>query len=154
MIEWQWSRFDELSCDDLYEILKARQAVFVVEQECAYQDVDDLDRVSWHLIGWRRQSDAKSLVAYSRVVFPGQKYPEPSIGRVLTLQSTRGTGLGQRLTHEAISRTTAEYPDAPIRISAQQVQQRFYMQFGFATVSDPYDEDGIPHVEMLRDGVI
>jgi ElaA protein len=83
-------------------------------------------------------------------VLPGEKFLEPSIGRVLTVKSVRGTGLGKKLTSEAISRTIREFPNASIRISAQKYLEDFYFQFGFNTVSEPYDEDGIPHIEMLR----
>jgi len=150
MLEWQWLLFDELSRDQLYEILKIRQAVFAVEQDCAYQDADGLDQASWHLLGWRNDANEKNLVAYLRVVVPGIKYPEPSIGRILVARSVRRTGLGKALMREAITRTLTEYPDSSIRISAQQHLENFYSAFGFTTVSEPYDEDGIPHVEMLR----
>ncbi|MGB7088359.1 MAG: GNAT family N-acetyltransferase [Phormidesmis sp.] len=152
MCTWQWSSYEELSRDDLFEILRARQTVFVVEQKCPYQDIDDLDRVSWHLMLWDEVSvGKKELTAYSRVIPPGEKYPEPSIGRVLTLPSARGEGKGRALIQEAIKRTKAEFPHMPIRISAQQYLQRFYANLGFQIVSNPYDEDGITHVEMLRD---
>lgn len=152
MLKWQWSSFDELSQHELYEILKVRQAVFTVEQNCAYQDADGLDKVSWHLMGWREDSPENELVAYLRVVLPGEQYAEPSIGRVLTAPSARGSGLGKALTREAIVRISRAYRDTPIRISAQQYLEKFYSEFGFETVSEPYDEDGIPHIEMLRMG--
>ena len=150
MIKWQWSSFDELSLHALYEILKIRQAIFVVEQDCSYLDTDDLDQVAWHLIGWHEDANNKKMVAYLRVVFPGEKYPEPSIGRVLVLPESRKTGLGKKLTAEAIARIADEYPNTAIRISAQQHLQKFYAAFGFKAVSKPYLEDGIPHIEMLR----
>jgi len=150
MIKWQWSSFDELSLCELYEILKIRQAVFVVEQECAYLDADNLDHDSWHLIGWRKNAHQKQLVAYLRVVFPDKKFPEPSIGRVLVTPESRKTGLGKQLTAQAITRIADQYPNSAIRISAQQHLEKFYEDFGFRTVSKPYKEDGIPHIEMLR----
>ena len=149
-MNWQWLSFEELSREDLFGVLKVRQAVFVVEQNCAYQDADDLDPVSWHLMGWHEGATGRELVAYLRVVFPGKKYPEPSIGRVLTTASVRGTGVGKALTREAITRIALEYPHMSIRISAQRYLEKFYSEFGFETVSDPYDEDGIPHIEMVR----
>ena len=89
-IQWQWKAFNELSLNELYDIMKVRQAVFVLEQDCIYQDLDDLDQKSWHLMGWNKNPSAKSqLVAYLRVVFPNYKYQEPSIGRVLTIQGFR-----------------------------------------------------------------
>lgn len=151
MVYWQWSSFNELSTLDLYRILQARLSVFAVEQQCAYQDCDDLDLHSWHLIGWDTEGDNRSLLAYLRVVHAGKKYPEPSIGRVLTTSRARGTGLGKALTSEAILRTEQEYPRCSIRISAQQRLENFYSNyFGFVPVSEPYIEDGIPHIEMLR----
>ena len=150
MIKWQWSSFDELSLHELYEILKIRQAIFIVEQNCAYLDADDLDQVAWHLIGWREGANKKNCVAYLRVVFPGGKFPEPSIGRVLVTPELRKTGLGKKLTGEAIARIADEYPNTAIRISAQQHLEKYYSEFGFKAVSKPYNEDGIPHIEMLR----
>ncbi|MGL6160335.1 GNAT family N-acetyltransferase [Microbulbifer sp.] len=150
MIHWQWRSFEQLSLQQLYQVLRARQEVFTVEQDCAYQDADNLDRYSWHLAGWHGNPEKHELVAYLRVVFPGRKYAEPAIGRVLTLASHRGTGLGRELMRQAIDCTAREYPDTPIRISAQQHLEYFYREFGFERVSDPYDEDGIPHIEMLH----
>jgi len=150
MIKWQWSSFEELSLHELYEVSKVRQAIFVVEQDCVYQDADGLDQVAWHLIGWDEDTGMKKIVAYLRVVFPGKKFPEPSIGRVLVTPESRKKGLGKQLTSEAIARIADEYPNAAIRISAQQYLEKFYSEFGFKTVSKPYEEDGIPHIEMLR----
>lgn len=149
-MNWQWLSFEGFTPEELFEIMKVRQAVFVVEQNCAYQDADDLDQVSWHLMGWHEDNMRRNLVAYLRVVFPGRKYPEPSIGRVLTASSARGAGLGKVLMREAIAHTASVYPQMSIRISAQRYLEKFYSGFGFETVSEPYDEDGIPHIEMLR----
>jgi len=150
MVEWQWSLFDELSLGELYEILKIRQAIFVVEQDCAYQDVDDLDQVAWHLVGRQKGAIKKEIVAYLRVVFPGKKCPEPSIGRVLVMPELRNTGLGKRLVSAAIAHIADEYPNTAIRISAQQQLEKFYAELGFRTTSKPYKEDGIAHIEMLK----
>ena len=150
MIEWQWAAYTDLDRDTLFEILQARQAVFIVEQECPYPDIDYLDPLSWHLIGWLKELDEKELVAYMRVTFPCEKYTEPSIGRVITTQKIRGQGIGNELMHEGIARTEAEYPNSPIRIGAQVYLQKYYSGFGFNNVGEPYDEDGILHIEMLR----
>lgn len=149
-IRWHWSAFEHLTRDQLYEILRMRQEVFTVEQDCAYQDADGKDPFAWHLCGWSDEPESPALLAYLRVVFPGKKYVEPSIGRVLTAASTRGTGLGRELMRRAVENTEREYPHASIRISAQQHLERFYSRFSFERVSDPYDEDGIAHIEMLR----
>jgi ElaA protein len=93
-----------------------------------------------------------AIVAYCRLVPPGVKYPEPSIGRVITSKVSRGTGLGRTLMARAVERAEALWPGQPIRIGAQQYLERFYGDFGFVCVSEPYDEDGIMHIEMLRAG--
>ncbi|WP_226660755.1 GNAT family N-acetyltransferase [Microbulbifer aggregans] len=146
---FRWSTFNQLSPTELYEILRVRQEVFVVEQDCAYQDVDGKDQRAWHLACWDDTAESPTLLAYLRVVHPGEKYPEPSIGRVLTSKAARGTGLGKELMRTAIERTRREYPQAPIRISAQLYLNKFYTDLGFEPVSEPYDEDGIPHIEMV-----
>lgn len=145
--EWRWSHFSCLSPADLYEILAARNAVFVVEQACAFQDCDGVDRVSHHL--WTRGIDG-TVVAYLRVVPPGALYNEPSIGRIITAQSARGIGLGRLLVAEGIRRTEALYGGVPIRIGAQRYLLHFYGSFGFEPTGFDYDEDGIPHSEMVR----
>lgn len=153
MIDWQWKNFSQLTTDELYEILKVRQQVFAVEQNCVYQDVDGLDKMSWHLSGWENIGTAKKqLVAYCRIVFPKHKYTEPAIGRLLTTEEVRCSGLGKELLSHAITKTGLEYPGQSIRISAQLYLQKFYSQFGFKKVSESYLEDSIPHIEMLREG--
>lgn len=149
-IEWQWSSFDELSKDDLYEIMERRQEVFVVEQSCIFQDIDRVDQQAFHLLGWQHDGTQRQLVAYLRCVFPGVKYPEISLGRVLSTSVVRGTGIGREMMVQAISHAERQFPGLRIRISAQQYLEAFYRSFGFETTSEPYDEDGIPHVEMLR----
>jgi len=151
MIEWQWKQFKHLTIDELHEILSVRQQVFAVEQNCVYQDVDQLDKSSWHLTGWNiKNSTSRHIVAYLRVVYPTFKYDEPSIGRVLTVSNVRGTGTGKNLMKTALSHIENEYPGQAIRISAQQYLQKFYADFGFKKIQGPYDEDGIPHIEMLK----
>jgi len=145
---WRWCRFGELSVFELEAIYRARQQVFAIEQACAYLDADGFDPHSWHLAAW---SPEHSLpLAYARVVQPGQKYGEPSIGRVITVGTARGTGLGRELVRRAVVHCTATYPSQAIRISAQTRLERFYVDFGFVPVGSPYMEDGIPHTEMLR----
>ena len=151
-MEWEWLTFDELGADTLYEILKIRQTVFILEQNCQYQDADNLDRAAWHLIVWERdaRSGEKEIAGYLRVVFPGRKYEEPAIGRVLTAASHRGKGLGKQIMAAAMERIDQVYGKTPVRISAQKHLEDFYRGFGFNTVSAPYDDAGIPHIEMLR----
>ncbi len=145
-MEWHYCRFNELSLNQLYAVMQVRQAVFAVEQNCAYQDADGIDQQSWHLMAFKD----KELLAYCRVVDAGVKYKELSIGRVLTAQSARGTGIGKHLMQEAINRIEHNVGAVPIRISAQQYLEKYYQSFGFSTVSESYLEDGIPHIEMLR----
>lgn len=145
--QFHWSRLDCLTGIEVHEILQARVAVFVVEQHCAYQEVDDMDLCAWHL----RARLGGELAGGIRVVDPGVKYPEPSIGRVMTRPKFRGLGLGRALMAQAIGFSEREYPGAGIRIGAQVYLQRFYESFGFRLVGDAYDEDGIAHFDMLRE---
>lgn len=146
-LRWTWSRLEGLGPLDVYELLALRSEVFVVEQRCIFQDADGVDRQSWQLLG---RDDQGQLLACLRGVDPGVKYAEPSIGRVITSPLARGTGRGRELMLEGIARCTATWPGQGIRISAQAHLERFYASLGFRTVSEPYLEDDIPHVEMLR----
>lgn len=146
MIQWHWKSFDNLSAKEVYNILAIRQEVFVVEQDCPYQDADYLDDRSMHLFATNEENQ---ILAYLRVVEPGVKYQEPAIGRVLTSDKVRGQGFGKLLTEKAMEHTAQTYPGQGVRISAQQYLTAFYNSFGFEVVSAPYDEDGIPHIEML-----
>lgn len=145
-MNWTWSRFEELGVENLYDALALRCRVFVLEQG-PYQDPDGLDSDSWHLLG---RHDAGALRAYLRVVDPGIKYDEPSLGRVITAPEARGTGLGRRLLAEGVARCEAVWPGRGIRISAQAHLERFYAAYGFERVGEDYLEDNIPHVEMWR----
>ena len=151
MIEWQWAEFGELTTDELYQVLRLRQQVFIVEQNCIYEDLDGLDQGAWHLIGWRAQKGGlRTIDAYLRVLGPGVKYQESSIGRVIVSQSARGSGLGKALMNQALLMISKSLSNAPIRISAQHHLEKFYSEYGFERVSEPYDEDGILHIEMLK----
>ena len=145
-ITWQWTRFEGLSLQALYELLALRQKVFVLEQG-PYLDADGLDQQSWHLLG---RDEGGELLLYLRVVDPGLKYDEPSIGRVVIDKSLRGTGLGRVMMAEALKRCDQAWPGRANRISAQAHLAKFYGEFGFAPVGEPYLEDTIPHQEMLR----
>jgi ElaA protein len=145
-LNWTWSRFPELGVDNLYDALALRCRVFILEQG-AYLDTDGIDRDSWHLLG---RDGHGVLQAYLRVVDPGIKYAEPSLGRVITSAEVRGTGLGRALTAEGVARCVAAWPGRGIRISAQAHLERFYGSFGFQRVGEPYLEDNIPHLEMAR----
>jgi ElaA protein len=149
---WRCCRFDELSVFELQAIYRARQLVFAVEQACAYLDADGFDAHAIHVVAWPASGTRMLPVAYARIVEPGRKYPEPSIGRVLTTGMARGTGLGRELVRRSIAQCAAAFPGHGIRISAQTRLERFYAEFGFTAVGAPYPEDGIAHTEMLRPG--
>jgi ElaA protein len=145
-MHWNWTRFETLGVQGLYDILALRCRVFILEQG-AYLDPDGLDAHSWHLQG----RDAGGLLqAYLRVVEPGHKYAEPSIGRVVVAPERRGSGLGRALMREGLARCATCWPGRGVRISAQARLQRFYRELGFAPVGDEYLEDGIPHRQMLH----
>lgn len=150
MTEWQRSAFNELSGDDLYRVLQQRQDVFILEQTCFYQDFDGLDQGAHHLLGWHTVDGKRELGAYLRILAPGAKYTEMSLGRVLTSKAARGSGIGRELLEQGIAYAEALYPGHRIRIGAQRYLEKFYTSFGFVTFSEPYDEDGIIHVDMLR----
>ena len=146
-IVWQFARFDELGARDAHDMFQLRAAVFVVEQTCAFQDLDGADPACWHLLG----REGTKLVAYCRLVPPGVKYPEPSIGRVTSSLDWRRTGVGRALMREAIAKAEALWPRERLRIGAQMYLKGFYESYGFAQSSEPYDEDGILHIEMIRE---
>lgn len=148
-VHWTWARFDDLGVHALHDALALRCRVFILEQG-PYQDPDDADRHAWHLLG--RAEAGGPLLATLRVVDPGVKYTEPSIGRVVCAPEARGTGLGRALVAEGLARCRAAWPGRAVRISAQAHLQRFYGSLGFVPVSPEYLEDGIPHVEMLCSG--
>ena len=146
-LTWRFCAFSELTVWELERIYTARQQVFVLEQNCAYLDADGLDSQSHHLAAW---SAAHTVpLAYARLVAPGLKYAEPSMGRVVTTQAGRGQGLGRELVARLVAHAQTVYPDQGMRISAQSQLERFYADFGFVTVGERYLEDNIPHTEML-----
>ncbi len=139
--------FNELTTMELYRILRARAEIFVVEQDCVYQDLDNKDLNAWHV--WFEDEDG--VAAYCRVLDKGVSYEdEGSIGRVITVK--RGTGLGYKVMMEGIRVAEEKFGQTSLRISAQQYAQGFYEKCGFVRVSEPYLEDDIPHVQMLRNG--
>ncbi|TQK05298.1 GNAT family N-acetyltransferase [Herbaspirillum sp. SJZ107] len=150
MIEWQWSRFADLTAAQLYEMLALRQQVFVLEQTCLYPDIDGLDPGAHHLLGWRTVNGKRELAATLRCLAPGAKYAEMSLGRVVTSPAMRGTGLGRELVAQGIACAVRLHQGHAIRIGAQAHLENFYGSFGFVTVSAPYDEDGIMHIDMIR----
>jgi ElaA protein len=145
-MNWVLKKFDELSNNELYAILRLRTEVFVVEQNCVFQDMDNKDQQSYHLMGW--QDDL--LAAYTRLVPPGVSYELPSIGRVVTSPAVRRGGMGKLLMEKSIEETIRLFGPLPIKIGAQVYLDKFYRSLGFEPYGDTYIEDGIPHVEMIR----
>lgn len=145
-LRWDCLPFDALDVHTLYALLQLRSAVFVVEQRCAFLELDGADAPCHHLLARTPSGD---LWACARLVPPGLKYPEASIGRVVTAPAARGLKLGHELMARACAELARLWGEQPIRIGAQARLQGFYQGHGFVTVSEPYDEDGIAHVEML-----
>lgn len=144
---WHYKTFEQLTPKELYKILQLRLDVFVIEQQCFYQDMDDKDFGSSHL--WAEING--NVVAYARILGPGISYADASIGRVISNPAFRGMSLGKQLMENAIEIIHANFIGAQIRISAQAYLVRFYSNLGFKQVSEEYLEDDIPHIEMLRD---
>jgi ElaA protein len=147
-IRWHLAPFGELTPQQLHDAYRLRVDVFIVEQNCVFQDVDGVDPKCWHLLGY----SGDDLVAYCRLLPAGVKFDEPSIGRVITARSVRGTGMGRVLMAEAMRRAARLWPGQELRIGAQAHLERFYNEFGFRKSSEPYDEDGILHIEMHHEG--
>ncbi len=146
-ITWRCLPFYALRARTLYRLLQLRTEVFVMEQNCAFQDMDGADPACFHLLG---ESVDGALLGYARLVPAGLKFPEVSIGRVISAQAARGTGIGHGLMRRAVHAAHGLWGVQPIRIGAQARLQAFYRQHGFEPASDLYLEDGIDHIEMLR----
>jgi ElaA protein len=145
-MNWSFKKFDELSPMELYSIMQLRNEVFVVEQNCVYQDADNKDIQSYHLMGW----DNNKLLAYTRIIPPGIAFAEASIGRVATSPAIRKTGMGRELMSVSLEKINSLFGNSPIRIGAQLYLEKFYTSLGFLSTGKHYMEDGIPHVEMIN----
>lgn len=145
---WNTTKFCQLTADQLYDILKFRVDIFVVEQKCPYPELDDKDRHedTLHLLG----IDEDIIVAYARLLPPNLSYPDASIGRFAVNSSKRYQGIGTQLLEQCIQTITVQWPSKNVRISAQAHLRDFYEKFNFIKVSDSYLEDDIPHIEMLK----
>ena len=146
-ITWSVLQFTDLSVKQLFDILQLRNQIFIVEQNCPYLDIDEKDPKSFHVLGIDQH---QKLIATSRILPPGVSYSEVSIGRVAVAIDSRGTGIGDELNRVSMKFISDFYGNVPIRLSAQKHLSNYYNKHGFKVVSDPYDEDGIPHVEMLN----
>jgi ElaA protein len=143
---WILKKFDELSSSELYDILRLRNEVFVVEQNCVFQDADNKDQNSYHLMG---MEDGR-LLAYTRIVPPGEIYQQPSIGRVVTSPDARGKGFGKELMQQSIKMVYTLFGQQPIMIGAQCYLKKFYEELGFLQSGEIYPEDGIDHMHMIK----
>jgi ElaA protein len=146
-ITWQCKYFDDLSNIELYKILKLRNLVFVVEQNCPYLDLDDIDVSCYHFFATNPQNE---IVAYTRLIAPNIVYEQMSIGRVITHPNFRNLKLGKQLIENSIVKCFELYGNGAIKIGAQLYLKRFYESFGFVQSSDMYLEDGIEHIKMVR----
>lgn len=148
LLQWQCHPFEGFTPLALYQTLQLRDQVFVLEQQSLYGDIDGVDLHCHHLQG---RDGHGQLIAYARLLAPGAKYPDASaIGRVVLAPAARGKGLGQQLLAQALAHCLHLWPDAPIMLSAQLAACGLYQRFGFVAVSPPYDDGGIPHVDMRR----
>lgn len=145
-INWSLKTFAELNADELYSILRLRNEVFVVEQNCVFQDADNKDQYAYHFMGY---DDNNKLAAYTRLLPAGASFAEASIGRVVTAPFARNSGIGKSLMVESIATIYKLYGKQPLRIGAQLYLKKFYESFGFQQSSEVYLEDGIEHIEML-----
>jgi ElaA protein len=144
-LNWILKKFNALTAAELYAVLQLRNEVFVVEQNCAYQDADGVDLQSLHFMGW----DGAILAAYTRIIPPGIIFEQASIGRVVTSPKYRGLGTGRQLMELSISNTFSQFNCTQIIICAQLYLKKFYESLGFVQCSKTYLEDNIPHIKML-----
>jgi ElaA protein len=145
-LQWKIKRFEALSVHELYKLLQLRSEVFVVEQNCVYQDIDGKDEKALHLIG----EDKGEIVAYARLFKPHDYFEEASIGRVIVKETVRAQKLGHSLMREAIQLIETHFEATEITISAQLYLKHFYESHGFIPISDTYLEDDIPHIRMKK----
>ena len=146
MLDISIKTFEQLSLEELYLLLQLRSEVFVVEQDCVYQDIDAKDQTALHIIGKKNNM----IVAYTRVFKGGDYFKEASIGRVVVAQKERHLNYGQQIMEASISAIKKSYNTNEIKISAQKYLEKFYNNLGFNIIGDPYLEDGIPHIAMLK----
>jgi ElaA protein len=146
-LTWTTKPFAALTLAELYDLLRLRVEVFVVEQTCAFQDLDGQDQAAWHLLGYAPTGE---LAAYARLFAAGISYPEASIGRVVVSPQFRRYGLGRELLDRGLAAVEAHFGPQPIQIGAQLYLKKFYESFGFGQHGPMYLEDGIEHIHMLR----
>jgi ElaA protein len=143
-MDWKIAHFDDLSTRELYAVLRLRQEIFVVEQNCVYLDADGMDQNAVHILCWQQGE----LMAYLRALAPGASYPQSSVGRIVVSPLARGLKLGRELVERGIAYNLDAWPESDIRIGAQAYLQAFYTGLGFVVEGDSYIEDGIEHIHM------
>ena len=148
--QWKCLGFRELNSHQLHQILKMRQQIFIIEQKCIYEDIDEFDKVSQHI----QAINNGELLAYSRVLPAGSLYAEVSIGRVMVSKNHRNRGLGRKLMQKSHEWCESNYRHCPIRLNAQYYLESFYHSLHYQTVSKPYDDEGVLHIEMYRPGIL
>ncbi|WP_020649720.1 GNAT family N-acetyltransferase [Solimonas variicoloris] len=146
-LDWRWHAWRDLDIDTLYECLRLRVDIFVVEQKCPYPELDGLDPHCEHLTV---REPGGALLGYLRLLPPGLKVDEPALGRLVVAAAARGQGLARAMVSEGIRACHARYPQQDIYISGQQHLEDFYASLGFKVSSQPYLDDGIWHVDMLK----
>ena len=151
MIDWQCKLFNEFSVEELHEVLRLRQQVFIIEQQCLYEDIDNVDQTASHLLGRRKATGEQTqLCAYLRFFAPNIEETKISLGRVLIHPDFRNRSLGKLLMTTALNVIDSYHPSSTIEISAQSHLESFYTSFGFQRTSNQYDEDGILHIDMIK----
>jgi len=150
MIHWILKPFSALTPFELYAILQLRSEVFVVEQQCIYQDMDNKDLKADHFMGWMKDETGEKLVAHTRLLAPGVSYPQPSIGRVVSSPAVRGKGIGRELMEKSIDHIYTLFGRQEIRIGAQLYLKVFYGSLGFIPEGEVYLEDDIEHITMYK----
>lgn len=145
-MRWEFKSFSDLNIHELYAILALRSEVFVVEQDCVYQDADGLDQAAYHLCVW----DGAHLAAYLRVLPANTRFRDVSIGRIIVQSKYRGRALGKQIIEKALASINERFGTVPVQISAQCYLANFYAGIGFTVIGEAYDEDGIPHINMVH----
>lgn len=144
-ISWKIKTWEQLKTNELYSILKLRSKVFVVEQNCVYQDIDDKDKLAIHIFGFVE----RKIIAYSRLFNKKEYFKETSFGRAVVESANRGKGIGDMLVEKSLLTIKEKYKEQKVKISAQAHLVNFYKKHGFKTIGKEYLEDGIPHIAML-----
>ena len=147
VMKWELKKWEELNANDLYHAYKLRIDVFVVEQGCAYPEVDEHDPYCEHLFGW----EDDKLAVYSRICPPATVYPYPSLGRIVVTENYRGKRLARQVIDRGLALLEERFPGQPIKIQAQQYLEKFYQSFGFKTITESYPDAGVMHVDMVKD---